>query len=227
MNLTKRSVILALDATQSDCSVALEYKGQGYCKSVAASRQHANVILQLVDEILSEANCALSELDIIAYAQGPGRFTGLRIACSVAQGLGYGLNIPLCPVSSLQTLAQGVFREEITDQVTILFDARLDEVYVGYYSIKGKNSCENFDDVLLPINDFLGLDNTSNVFAGCGALKYKNEILQQIPGVQILEGYLSPNAMDVITIVKCRTDDHDLIHAKDALPVYLRNKVTS
>lgn len=117
--------LLALDATTDWCSVAWTDGRRWVERAEAAGRRHSELILDMVEGVLREAGTALADLDEIAFGAGPGSFTGLRIACGVAQGLGFGGSLPVRPVSSLLALAQASGRPA----VLAALDARMDEVY--------------------------------------------------------------------------------------------------
>ena len=98
--------LLILDASSSLCSVTLLNGEQRYDLSETQPRRHAQRLLPMVDEVLQLAGLPKAELDGIAYARGPGSFTGIRIAVSVVQGIAMGLDIPVYGFSTLQMLAQ-------------------------------------------------------------------------------------------------------------------------
>ena len=94
-----------------------------------AGQRHSALIMALVQSTLDEARCAASDLDEVAFGAGPGSFTGLRIACGIAQGIGYGAGIPVRAVSSLMAIAQASGCEAVIAAI----DARMNEVYWAAY----------------------------------------------------------------------------------------------
>lgn len=125
--------ILGIDTSSQHCVVALQ-TGELRTSDVRHSgRSHSRDILPLITSLLEKHDVALNALDCIVFGQGPGSFTGLRIAVGVVQGLGYGLNIPVVPVSSLACLAQAEFTRSGALQVVAVLHARKEEVYLGCY----------------------------------------------------------------------------------------------
>lgn len=129
--------ILALDSASQVCGVSLlsaqQEQSHVYSAQHSGSTQHAERILPLIEQVLLEANLLKEEISAISFAQGPGGFTGLRVACGVAQGLAYALGVKVAPVSSLLAIAaQQVPLESSTIEVVIT-DARMQELYVGVY----------------------------------------------------------------------------------------------
>ncbi|MEO8136132.1 MAG: tRNA (adenosine(37)-N6)-threonylcarbamoyltransferase complex dimerization subunit type 1 TsaB [Betaproteobacteria bacterium] len=123
------SSLLALDATTDWCSVAWTDGLHRVERAEPAGQRQSELILAMVDEVLREANLGLRELCEIAFGAGPGSFTGLRIACGVAQGLGFGAGLPVRAVSSLLALAQASGNRAVIAAI----DARMEEVYWGAY----------------------------------------------------------------------------------------------
>lgn len=132
--------LLALDTASGQCSVALQVDADVRFRAVLTARDHARLLLPLVDELLVEAGLVLGALDGIAFGRGPGSFTGVRIAAAVTQGLAAGAGLPVLPVSSLRALAAQARRRVLEAGETLpdgallgCMDARMGEVYWGLF----------------------------------------------------------------------------------------------
>src|SRR3954470_6762837 len=125
--------LLAIDTATECCSAALLCGEHLLERSELAPRRHAELILPMIDSLLSEARLSRRSLDGIAVGRGPGAFTGVRLAISVAQGLALGLDIPVVPVSSLAALAQGAPEQTHGDALLAAIDARMGEIYAGAF----------------------------------------------------------------------------------------------
>lgn len=145
--------ILAIETSQNVCAVALRGE-HGVCsREENAARQHARLLLPMIKEILSETTLDMDQLDAIAFACGPGSFTGVRISVSVAQGLAFGANCPMLALSSLEILARSAARHigSHAERRTIMVnqDARMGEVYSAAYRVDGEHVHEVMADSLL------------------------------------------------------------------------------
>ena len=123
--------ILAIDTVTEMCSVALLNNDRPLSIERHVPRQHTQVILEMIQTLLTDAQLGLSELDAIGFSRGPGSFTGLRICASVTQGLALAHDLPVIPISSLAILAQGAFRMDNKQDIFACMDARKNEVYWG------------------------------------------------------------------------------------------------
>ena len=148
--------ILALETSSQHCSVALQYVSAQPVENTiniatrldATALSHSRSLLALIKEVLQEANLSLAELDAITVARGPGSFTGLRIGIAVAQGLAFGNQLPVLPVSSLAAVAYNAFLywnkqarsqpSALSQAVLATMDARMGEVYCGWYDLRGE-----------------------------------------------------------------------------------------
>src|SRR5215472_11314278 len=127
------STLIAIETATESCSAALLHHGALIERSELAPRRHAELILPMIEALLAEAGVARRQLDGIAVGRGPGAFTGVRLAISVAQGLALGLDVPVVPVSSLAALAQETPATGADLPILAVIDARMGEVYAGTF----------------------------------------------------------------------------------------------
>lgn len=122
--------ILAIETSTQNCSVSLQGEAGDILVEELAPQQHAQLILPMVDQVLSHAGIGAESIDYLVYGQGPGAFTGLRIAAGVVQGLALGWDKPVIGLSSLKALAYEGFLQTGITQWSALMDARMQEIYV-------------------------------------------------------------------------------------------------
>lgn len=134
--------ILALETSTDLGSCALWQDGELMERLCPAGRPHSETLLPLVQDLLAEAGVGFPQLDAIAFGAGPGAFTGLRVACGVAQGLAVAGDLPVLPVGTLEILAAGAEG----NRVLALLDARMNEVYYAPLERSG-NSVRLMDSV--------------------------------------------------------------------------------
>jgi tRNA threonylcarbamoyladenosine biosynthesis protein TsaB len=121
--------ILALETSTELASIALQWRGQLFLRQLSSPPAHSATLLPEIRRMLEEAGASLAGLDRIACGIGPGAFTGVRLACSVAQGLALGADLPVVPVCSLLALAEA----SGLDEAYCALDARMNEAYVAAY----------------------------------------------------------------------------------------------
>lgn len=140
--------LLAFETSSRSCSVALLSLVQGRLtvrySAHDATGEHAEVLLPMVDHLLEQACVARAQLTAVAFGQGPGGFTGLRVACGVAQGIAFALALPVIPIGSLlavaaldDTLEASPSMTALTQSVRLVVqDARMGEVYLAAYRLE-------------------------------------------------------------------------------------------
>lgn len=131
--------LLALDTATETLCLAVCHGGQVLTHQEAGGAAASARLLPAAQALLGQAGTALEALDAIAFVQGPGAFTGLRTACAVAQGLGFGLDRPLLPLDGLMLVAEdaaeAVAPGASSLEVLVAMDARMDEIYAGRYRL--------------------------------------------------------------------------------------------
>uniref|UniRef100_UPI0007823042 tRNA (adenosine(37)-N6)-threonylcarbamoyltransferase complex dimerization subunit type 1 TsaB n=2 Tax=Variovorax TaxID=34072 RepID=UPI0007823042 len=125
--------LLAFDTSTEHLSVAVRHGDRVLAHSGVGGAQASSTLLPLIRELLADAGLALAELDAIVFGRGPGSFTGLRTACSVAQGLAFGAKVPLLPVDTLLAVADEARHAFGAQRVVAVLDARMDQLYAAHY----------------------------------------------------------------------------------------------
>lgn len=216
--------LLALETATEACSVALQVDGRVLTRFRHAPRLQTELLLPMMDEVLAEAGISLAALDALAYSRGPGAFTGVRIAAAAVQALAFARDLPVVPVSSLQTLAQGAWRQHGAERVLSVFDARMDEVYVAAYVLQD-GLMQPLDDEHLCAPANLPAALRGRFFlAGNGVAVHEQVLLAQCePTGQ--DASLFPSAEDVLPLALALHAQGGAQPAEQALPVYLRDEV--
>jgi tRNA threonylcarbamoyladenosine biosynthesis protein TsaB len=222
--------ILAIDTATEACSVALYDQGETLAHFELCAREHTQRILPLVQQILAEAGLSLKQLDALAFGRGPGSFTGVRIGIGIAQGLSLGAELPLLPVSTLLTMAQGTYRQTGAEQVLAAIDARMGEVYWGEFTrnTQGVWSGENTETVIKPEQLLARTVERNGRFAtvGTGWEAYPH-LLGESPVADLFDGkMLLPQAEDMLPLALQLWENGIRVNPEDAEPTYLRNEVT-
>ncbi len=227
--------ILALDTASGLCSAALLIDGELALREFPTGREHAQRILPMVQSLLAEAGLALSALDAIAFGRGPGSFTGLRIAASVTQGLAFGADLPVLPVSDLRALAQQALAlasvEQPASRVLACMDARMQEVYWALFDAPQDGligeAIEQVSSPELLIQSAQGLAGDAGhwVGAGKGLEAYADRLA--VLGLQSarLQPLAEPHAREIAWLGAAAYTAGQALPPEAAIPVYLRDQV--
>jgi tRNA threonylcarbamoyladenosine biosynthesis protein TsaB len=219
--------ILAIETATAACSAALFIDGAVSERYEVAPREHARLILPMVDALLSEADMPVGALDAVAFGRGPGTFTGVRVAASVAQGIAFAAGLPVVGVSTLATLALGANRESGERQVMAALDARMAEVYWGLYEQRddGLPRLLGEECVCAPRRVVMPEDGAW-VGAGSGWTSYRRDLLECAGGrIARLLAELEPRAADQARLAAWSYRRGEMLPPEQAVPVYLRDTV--
>ncbi len=214
--------LLAFDTSTETLSVAVQRggpaEGAPLLHEAAGGAQASAALIPAIEQLLAQAGLRLRDLDAIVFGRGPGSFTGLRTACSVAQGLAFGAGVPVLPVPTLLAVAEQARLTRGATRVVAVLDARMEEVYSAAYSYDG-GSWRQHGDFGLAAPEALvvppGWVLAGNAFAAYGerlpaaaacveAMPTASALLSLAPGL-IAAGQAGP--------------------AAHALPLYIRDKV--
>jgi tRNA threonylcarbamoyladenosine biosynthesis protein TsaB len=231
-----RATVLAVDTTAGACSVALLGPGASAHRSEPMVHGHSRHVLGLVDAVLAQAGIAPSVIDAIGFGAGPGSFTGLRIACGIAQGLGFGWNRPVVPVDAMRTLALQAADAAAAgaDWIWVALDLRMGEVCRAAFRVDAPlRSGAWREPAIGPVlgtpeaaaEAFAALGAVSPVRAGDGWSRYP-ALGDGIPaGTAVPSGAVQPDAMAVARLAIAGLRGGRGVDAADAAPTYLRDKV--
>jgi tRNA threonylcarbamoyladenosine biosynthesis protein TsaB len=218
--------ILAIETSTDACSVALLQDKSITEKYQVAPQKHTQLLIPMIDSLLQDAHLELKQLDAIAFGRGPGSFTGVRLAASIAQGLAFGAGLPIVVISPLRALAQQVYFQKQATKVMVAQDARMQEIYYGSYVLNQQQIMqENFPDTLLrpetlpmpaEITDWWRAGNAWTVYADTITKGY-----DRIP----LANIIYPRAQEVALLASWDFLQGLAVKPEDALPIYLRNEV--
>jgi tRNA threonylcarbamoyladenosine biosynthesis protein TsaB len=218
--------LLAIDTSTDFCSVAASRGEALYSRHERAGRRQAEMILDMVDQVLAEARIELAQIQGIAYGAGPGSFTGLRIAAGVTQGLALARGIGVIGVGSLLALSEEAGKDAAGWRMIACLDAHMGEVYHAAYRRAGAGWEEVSAPGLYlpeavpvaPGRDWIG--------CGDGFAVYRERLAARLGEcVSAIRPEATPTARAVLRLAMPRFAAGEAKDAATAVPVYLRDKV--
>jgi len=235
--------LLALDTSTEVMSIAvcrddgmapllLQHNAAGGAKASAA-------LIPAVLDLLQQAGLTLAGLDAICFGSGPGSFTGLRTACSVAQGLAFGAGIPVLPVNSLLAVAEDARLQgpslgapDAPLRVTALLDARMDEMYAATFAWDGTRWHTDMQSGLVKPEALL-LSSAETAQTAGGVVPHwlagnvffvYGERLTAVPA-DAVRVVASPSAAAMLSLAPAMLRNGQACPPEQALPLYVRDKV--
>ncbi len=218
--------LLAVETATEACSVALLIDGIVAEELEIVSRQHSHLVLPMIDKLLNKEGLDLIDLNGLVFGQGPGSFTGLRIATGVVQGLALGANLPVIGISTLAALAQGYFNSEVHQRVYVAMDARMGEIYWAEYVKNNSGLAELVAEEQVIRPDEVKATGLSGAAIGSGWKNYQEELVASINAeIYSINDQCLPHASCIVQLASMKFKKNPGVSAEQVSPVYLRNKV--
>jgi tRNA threonylcarbamoyladenosine biosynthesis protein TsaB len=216
--------ILAFDTSTEACAAALGDGDRWVQRAEHAGQRHSELLLPMIRAVLDEAGLRLADLDGIAFGAGPGSFTGLRIACGVAQGLAFGANLPLVGISTLEAIAEASRTAHRWTRVVAGLDARMQEVYFAAFEYAGDRWHAHIEACVIK-PDAAPLPEGAWCGAGNGFAVYP--LLRERMSNTLLtcDTLISPTALAIGSLAQPRFAAGEGVAARDAAPLYVRQRV--
>ena len=214
--------ILAFETSTELCSAALWLDGEIDAREAAADQRNSEVLLPMTDALLSAHGLKADDLDGVAFGSGPGSFTGVRIACGVAQGIAFGADLPVVGIVTLLALAEASQAE----RVVCCLDARLGEIYHAAYekragrwhAVHEPSLCKPDAAPELLAGEWTGCGSGFDIFRAALEKRYSGRLARVIDG-------LAPHAREVATLAAAEFKLGNAVAAEHSAPLYVRDKV--
>jgi len=211
--------LLAFDTSTEHLSVAVLHGDTLLAHNGVGGAQASATLLPLIQQLLADAGLALFELDAIVFGRGPGSFTGLRTACSVAQGLAFGAKVPLVPVDTLLAVAEEARHAFGAQQVVAALDARMDQIYAARYDFAAHGPLGGDDEPLLLSPEALEVP-PGWALAGTAFAAYGPRLAPAAARHDAL-----PSATALLRLAPALLAAGRTVPAAQAWPLYVRDKV--
>jgi tRNA threonylcarbamoyladenosine biosynthesis protein TsaB len=217
--------ILAIETSSSTATIALAIGDAVVERSIETPREQAGRSLGIIAELLGGAGVGLGDLDALVFGQGPGSFTGLRVAAAVAQGLCLGSGRPLVPISSLAALAQRAFAgchsAQRIEQVLCCVDAHMGEVYSASFAlVDGLATAQSAESIGAPAA--VRPPDAPFIAVGDGLAAHAEKLAAVLMRASASDPALFPRARDLLPLATARVSRGDFVPLESALPSYLR-----
>jgi tRNA threonylcarbamoyladenosine biosynthesis protein TsaB len=215
------TTILAIETSTTLASVALLHNDQVLMRQIDGTQTHSQTVLPTLQQLFVDAGVAPQQCDVIAFGAGPGSFTGVRTACGIAQGLAFGLDLPVIPVVTLHAMAQACKERTGATDVLVALDARMGEVYWAQYRYT-----DGWETIIEPrLSDATEVVPDGQVQAcGNGFAVYATQFAGA-PFASTAHSDVMPHAAQVAQLARVALANGCTVPAREAQPVYLRNKV--
>ncbi len=213
--------LLAVETSTELCSVALLRGDELVVEEALAENRHSEMLVPMIFKVLERAHLSALQMDAFGFGQGPGSFTGIRIACGIVQGMAFAAKRLVVPVPSLLALAEQLNEGRVIAAV----DARMGEAYLAAYARVG----DDWDEVIAPrLVDAASLPPLPGrrwAATGSGFDRHAWLCDAYRDCVEMRFEDALPRAGAVARIAARRFTRGAGVPAADAAPLYLRDKV--
>jgi tRNA threonylcarbamoyladenosine biosynthesis protein TsaB len=217
--------LVAIDTSTERLVLAVGTPAGAYTRDEEGGARASARLLPALLELLAEAGLGWAEVDAVAYARGPGAFTGLRAACAVAQGLALGLARPLLAIDSLQIVAEAARAQGAGDAVAVAVDARIEEVYAARYRHDGQRWQTEQPPALWPLAALAEHWHAAPPAAVAGSAPAAYGERLPLPPTCARWPAPGDRAGALLRLAHAAWATGPRLDAADALPLYLRDKV--
>ena len=216
--------IVAIETSTELASVAVLHRDRLLARESSGAQTHSASVLPMLQALLNEAGITLADCDALAYGCGPGSFTGVRTACGLVQGSAFGAQRKVAPVVTLLAMADAARDAGAGDHIVAVLDARMGEVYWAQYRYDGQWRVVR-EPALSGASDVKVDANADGHVAICGngLLAYPDAFAHLDSAARFPD--VMPHATSVARLAMDTMARGELLDARDAQPLYLRNKV--
>lgn len=218
--------LLAVETSTEACSAALFIDGEVQERFEIAPREHTKLILPMIDSLLADAELKPQQLDALAFSRGPGSFTGVRISTGVIQGIAFGADLPVVPVSTLAAIAHHYFKTGTSDHAFTAMDARMGEIFWGVYQKDQQGYAELIGEEAVTLAEHIIFPDNQGFGVGSGWGVYQQQLSNCLDSRLLgFEVDHLPRASAIADLGVMGFNKNQAVDVEKAMPVYLRDKV--
>jgi tRNA threonylcarbamoyladenosine biosynthesis protein TsaB len=218
--------MLAVETSTEACSAALFIDGEVQERFEIAPREHTKLILPMIDSLMADAELKPQQLDALAFSRGPGSFTGVRISTGVIQGIAFGADLPVVPVSTLAAIAHEYLKNADYNCAYTAMDARMGEIFWGVYQKDQQGYVELVGEEAVTLAENILVPKIQGIGIGSGWGVYPDELSSCLGDLLLgIEVDHLPRASAIAELGVMGFEKNQAVAVEKAMPVYLRDKV--
>jgi tRNA threonylcarbamoyladenosine biosynthesis protein TsaB len=218
--------MLAVETSTEACSAALYIDGDVRERFEIAPREHTKLILPMIDSLMADAELKPQQLDALAFSRGPGSFTGVRISTGVIQGIAFGADLLVVPVSTLAAIAHGFLKSSDFNCAYTAMDARMGEIFWGVYQKDLQGYVELVGEEAVTLAENIIVPEMQGIGIGSGWGVYPDELSHCLGDLLLgIEADHLPRASAIVELGVMGFEKNQAVAVEKAMPVYLRDKV--